>query len=410
MANNNIITAIDIGTTSIKGLSVVKNPNSLEVVAKAVQQSFGVRKGVVIDVDEVSKKINQVISQLQDESGENIERVFININGSHIFSTLSRGNIVISRADQKISSEDIERVMQAAQTFSLPSNKEILDVFPCEFIVDGEGGVKEPLGMKGVRLEVEILALGALSPYIQNLTNAVLNSSLQKIDDITLSSLAAARAVLTPQEKELGVYLIDIGAGTIGLSAFIEGNLIHAFVLPVGSSNITNDIAIGLKTSIEIAEKIKKEFVTCPIVKSKKRKKSAARSQNIRIELSDQESPLIFSPKKLTEIVEPRISEIFREINKEIKKVSSNHLFPAGVVLTGGGAKLPNIVEFAKNELELPCRIGVLKELKGLEDDPVFSVVSGLILDGVDLEDEELPSIWPRIKSKLEKMFNKFKP
>ena len=377
MARNYFITGLDIGTSSIKGLVAFKKAGSseLEVISQTEMPVFGMRKGAVIDSENVSKSVAKVVAELENSSNKKINSAYINIGGSHIFVTTSRGSVAVSRADKKISQEDIERVLQSAQAISLPPNKEILDIFLKEFIIDGEERVKNVLGMQGIRLEAEILAVCAFSLYLKNLTTAVLDSGLQ-ILDITPSPIAAARAVLTPQQKELGVAVIDIGAGTTGLSVYEEGDLIHTAIFPLGSAHITNDIAIGLRVGTDTAEGIKKEFGFCAQKPVKKIE---------RIELPDHNS-LIFSNKQLAKIIESRIYEIFEQVNKELKKISRQRLLPAGVVLTGGGTKLPGIVEFAKRELKLPVQIGTLRNFVGIEDDQSLATVCGLILGGVDLE------------------------
>jgi len=380
MARQSIITGLDIGTGNIKILvaSFKNGEEGLEVIAQTQEPSFGVRKGVVIDCEKVSRIIQILLNKVRTETGQRIDSVLVNIGGTHLFCTNSRGTVAVSRADQKISEEDVERVMQAAQAFSLPSNKEILDITPKEFIVDGEGGIKEAVGMQGVRLEAEVLVLAGFSPYKKNLTQTVLDSDLQVLDVIP-SPLASATAVLSQRQKELGVALLDIGAGTSELAIFEEGDLTHLAVFPIGSANITNDIAIGLKTDIDTAEIIKIEYGCC-IFKGNDKK------QKIEIE---GESPLIFSQKMLAKIIEARVSEIFGEVKKELKKISKPGLLPAGIVLTGGGAKLPGIVELAKKELKLPCRIGKPSNFTGLDADPSLSTVAGLILSTVDLERKE---------------------
>jgi len=406
MSKTPIITGLDIGTSTIKTLVAQKTSNTeLEVISQISEPASGTRRGVVIDIEEVSRIIQDILERVKLENGARIDSVYINVGGSHIFSTSSRGLVSVSRADQKISEEDIARVIQAAQTFSLPSNKEIFDVFPKEFIVDGERGVKEVLGMQGVRLEAEVLVLGGFSPYLKNLTQAVSNSNLQ-ILDIIPSPIASARACLTPRQKELGVALLDIGAGTSGLCVFEEGDLIHLAIFPIGSANITNDIAIGLKTDIEVAEKIKIEYGSCfsNLAKASRKKE--------KIKIGEAE-PLIFSQKQLMGIIEARASEIFGEVNKELKKISREKLLPAGVVLTGGGAKLPKIVELAKRELRLPCRLGKPQGFLNLEKDSTFATVCGLVLEGADaLEAEKSPSYLSgaNLLTKLKRIFKIFIP
>jgi len=364
---------------------------------------LGVRKGVVINVHNVSEIIENLVKKVKQDCGRKIEGVYASIGGCHIFCTSSRGLVSVSRADQRISEEDIERVLQNAQSFSLPANKEILDIFPREFIVDDEGGVKEAVGMQGMRLETDVLVLCGFSPYLKNSTQAILNSDL-RVNYSTPSPLAAARAVLTPREKELGVVILDIGAGTTSLAVFEEGSLIHVAIFPIGSGSITSDIAICLKTDIDVAEKIKLEFGSCHAAA-----KSHTDEKKIKIE---GEEPIIFSKKTLTDIIGARVSEIFSLANKELKKISRQNLLPAGVVLTGGGAKLPGIKELARKELKLPCRIGFPQGFPSFSEDSSLSVLCGLVLEGAEAEGgPEGPG--PRaggVINKIKKFFRIFVP
>ena len=403
MPKPHIINALDIGSGSIKLLSVSKKPGErdFEILTQIQEPSLGVRKGVVIDVSSAAKTISSLIEKAEQDCGIKIERVYANIGGGHIYSVFSKGLVSVSRADRKISEEDVERVLQAAKTLPLPSNKEILQIFPKEYVVDGGGGVKEAVGMEGVRLEAETILLCGFSPYIKNSTQTILKSGVQ-ISDLIADPLASARAVLTPREKELGVCALDIGAGTISMAVFEEGNLIHAAVFPVGSGHITSDIAICLKTDIDTAEKIKLEFGTCKNSCLKKEKKA---EKNIRV---DGEEPIVFSKKELTNIIEARVLEVFDLVNKELRKISRQGRLPAGIVLTGGGAMLPGIKELVKKELKLSCRIGLAQGFSGFQTDPSLSTLYGLILEGVDLEDQV--SSPGGIKNALKKMFRIFIP
>ncbi|MBU3934818.1 cell division protein FtsA [Patescibacteria group bacterium] len=409
MAKTQIITGLDIGTSTIKVLVAQKKGKELEVLAQSQIPSFGVRKGAVVNIEEVEKNIQALLSEVEKLSNKRVNSVLINIGGSHLYVTPSDGIISVSRADQKISQEDIERVLQAARAVNIPSNEEILDVFPKEFIINDQKGIKEPLGLTGIRLEVRALLLCVFSPYFINLTQAVLNNKLQ-IDGIIPSPLAAAFAVLTPQQKEIGSALIDIGSATTSLAVFEEGELIHLAVFPIGSANITNDIAIGLRTEIGIAENIKKEHGSCILGRNKKEKISQARKK---IEIFDKASPLVFSKKLLIDIIEPRVSEIFDLINKELKKIGRQELLPGGIVLTGGGANLPRIKELARQELKLPCKIGIPNGVIGLEEDPSLATVCGLVLEGSDFrEDSPLVrnGIWSKIWARIKKIFKNFIP
>ncbi|MCX6720161.1 MAG: cell division protein FtsA, partial [Candidatus Staskawiczbacteria bacterium] len=345
----NIVTGLDIGTYSIKALVAQRKQKEWEVLSYAEMPSFGLRKGAVVNVDETAKNVQMILSGVEKDCNKKIDSVFVNIGGSHLYVTPSDGIISVSRADQRISKEDVERVLQATRAVNIPSNEEVLDVFPREFIIDDQKGIKQPLDLTGIRLEAKVLLLCVFSPYFINLTQAVLNSKLQ-IDDVVPSPLAAAKAVLTPQQKELGVALIDIGASTTSLAVFEEGELLHLAIFPIGSSNITNDIAIGLKTEVAIAESIKKQHGTCMFARTDKDRKEQAKKK---IEVFDKSSSLSFTKKNLIDIIEPRVSEILDLVQKELRKIGRQELLPGGIVLTGGGAKIPRIKELTKETLKL---------------------------------------------------------
>lgn len=399
---NHIVTGLDIGTHSIKALVAQQRGKEWEVLSYASIPSFGLRRGAVTNVEETAKNVQLLVSNLEKECGRRINSVFVNIGGSHLYVVPSDGLISVSRADHIISQEDIDRVLQATRAINIPSNEEILDVFPKEFIIDDQKGIKQPLGLTGVRLEAKVILLCYFQSYFINLTQAVLNAKLQ-IDDIIPSQLAAAEAVLTPQQKELGVALIDIGSATTSLAVFEEGDLIHFAVFPLGSANITNDLAIGLKTEPAIAEEIKKEYGTCVMPKEK------GDQAKKKFEVSG----VSFTKKSLVDIIEPRVSEILDLMQKELKKIGRQELLPAGVVLTGGGAKLPKIKELAKQQLKLNCQIGVPKGIAGLDESPEIATVAGLLLSGAALEDEGALPGWEVFKgwtSKFRRMFRVFIP
>ncbi|PIR91208.1 cell division protein FtsA [bacterium (Candidatus Gribaldobacteria) CG10_big_fil_rev_8_21_14_0_10_37_46] len=410
MTKSTILTALDIGTDSIKTLIGRSNPKkeNFEILAMAQIHSAGVRKGEVIKVKKLIPAIQSSIREVQKKSGLRVKKCIFNINGNHLSTVPSQGLVSVSRADQKISEEDISRVLHQAQTLSLPSNKEILDIFPKEFIVNGEGGIKEPLGLHGLRLEVRALLIYVFSPVLENLVQA-LDSIGLKFDsnNIVPSPLASAKACLNFEQKELGVALVDIGAETTGLAVFEEGDLIHCHIIPLGSANITNDIAIGLRTEIETAERVKKEFGSLSFSKEKKKKQKKTKEK---IEIP--EKSLICSRKVLENIIESRVSEIFSQIQKELKKISKQELLPAGTVLTGGGSLLPGIEEYAKRVLKLPCRLAAPKNIPGLPGDPSFSVAVGLLLEGWDLEEEGIKagSFSGGLGEKIRRIFKIFLP
>ncbi len=379
--NPKIITGLDIGTGSIKVLSVVEKPDrSLKILSKVQVPNSGMRRGVIVDPAKVSKNICIALEKVQSETGKKVEEICVNIGGAHIFSILSKGSIVVSRADQRISEEDIRRVIQAAKTFSLPLNKKLIDFYPKQYIIDGHSGIKEPLDMKGTRMEVEILAIGAFIPYFNKLEETVLDAGIRTVDVLS-NPIVSANACLTSEQKELGTVVLDIGAGTTSLAIYEEGDLIHLAIIPIGSDHITRDITVGLRIETAVAEKVKKEFGHCL------KDLSVKNGRNKKINLPS--IPLTFSSKLLTKIIESRVSEIFKQAQKEIKGFSSGFL-PAGVVITGGGSQLPNIVDFCKNELKLPCRMGfpILNNgnnseiEESLKKDPSFCTAWGLVLAG----------------------------
>jgi len=412
MARGNIVAGLDIGTYSIKALVTQRKGKSWEVLSYAEIPSFGLRKGAVVNVEDTARNIQLLMSGIEKDCGKRINSVFVNIGGSHLYVTPSDGIISVSRADQRISKEDVERVLQATRAINISSkNDEILDVFPREFIVDDQKGIKQPADLTGIRLEAKVLLLCVFSPYFINLTQSVLNSKLQ-IDDIIPSPLAAAKAVLTPQQKELGVALIDIGAATTSLAVFEEGELMHLAVFPIGSGNITNDIAIGLKTEVAVAESIKKQHGTCIFAKIDNPPAGGkSDQQKKKIEVFDESSSLSFTKKNLVDIIEPRVSEILDLIQKELKKIGRQELLPGGIVLTGGGVKIPRIKELTKQQLKLSCQIGIPKGIEGVQEDPSLSTVVGLALEGVDFGEEEgILGFTKGWGSRLRKMLRLFIP
>lgn len=401
---SNIVTGLDIGTHTIKALAVQKKNNDLEVLSYAEIPSFGLRKGAVVNIEDTARNVQMIMSGIEKDCNRKINSVFVNIGGSHLYVTPSDGIISVSRADQRISKEDIDRVLQATKAINIPHNEEVLDVFPREYIIDDQKGIKQPLDLTGIRLEAKVLLLCYFQPYFTNLTQAVLAGRVQ-IDDVVPSPLAAAKAVLTPQQKELGVALIDIGASTTSLVVFEEGELLHLAIFPIGSSNITNDIAIGLKTEIAIAESIKKQHGSC-MCKAEKADQSKKK-----IEVFDKSSSINFCKKDLVNIIEPRVSEILDLVQKELKKIGRQELLPGGVVLTGGGVKLPKIKELTKETLNLAVEIGGPKQITGLQEDPALATVAGLVLGGIDFEQE--PGIMGVAKGwsgGLRKIFRAFLP
>jgi cell division protein FtsA len=278
-----------------------------------------------------------------------------------------------------VTDEDISRVINAAQAISIPANKEIIHVIPKNYSLDDQKDIKDPLGMNGVRLEVDAMIIEGSSPFIKNLAKCLEQTKID-LDDFILSPLAAAKATLTKRQKELGVVLVDIGGGTTSLVVFEENEILHAAVLPVGGSHITNDIAIGLRTSIDVAEKVKLEFGSAL-------PREIGKKEDINLSEIEPNEEGIVSRQHVAEIIEARLEEIFSLVNKELKSIGREKLLPAGVVLTGGTAKIPGAVDLAKNVMALPAQTGFPMQLGGLidkVDDPSFVTSVGLVLWGLE--------------------------
>lgn len=382
MARDKIIVGLDIGSHSVKAVIAKKKGEEerVRIIGVGNAPSFGVRKGVIIDIDEAAASVKAAISEAERLSGVKIEVASVNLDGSHIISRASKGVVAVSRADQEISEDDIARVVSAAEAISLPQNKEILHVIPREFIVDGEAGIKDPLGMHGVRLELNALIVECSTPVLKNIEKCIGAAGLE-LGSIILSPLAAGRSALTKRQRELGVLVLDIGSSTSGLAVYEDGDLIHTQILPVGSAHITNDIAIGLRTNIDVAEKIKIDYGVClPEEVSKKEIVDLAKFGH--------QEPGQAMKREIAEIIECRLEEIFDLVNKELKKIGKQSLLPAGVVLLGGGAKLPGIIELSKKILKLPAQIGYPQEVDGLVDqieDPSYATAVGLIKWDADM-------------------------
>ncbi len=375
MARSHYITGIDVGSAEVRVVVAQKDAESgqLTVLGVGVEPMHGVQKGVVTDVEEASVALTRALDAAERVAGVPVERAYVSVNGSHISSQNSRGVIAVSRADGEITVDDVDRVVNAAQAISLPANREILHVLPQNFIVDGQEQIADPVGMTGVRLEVEAHVIDGSAPFIKNLTKVV-NQSGVHIEDFVFAPLAASTAVLEKRQKELGVVLIDLGGGTTSIAVYEEKALLHTSVLPVGSSHITNDIAIGLRTSIDVAEKIKLEHGTAL-------PSEVQANETIVVDGDDGEQDSI-SRKEVVNIISARLEELFSFVDKELKEIGRSGLLPAGAILTGGGAHMPGIIDIAKKRMKLPVRIGTPQEVGGVIDqanDPAFAVVLGLI-------------------------------
>lgn len=377
MSKGNIIVGLDVGSSNIHTIIAQDYPDDSmpRIIGVDSAPSQGIRKGSIIDVEEAAKSIRESIERSEKMAGVTVERAVISIGGTKMACQNSKGVVAVGKADGEVTEDDINRSFSAAQTISVPLNREIIHIAPRSFRLDDQENIKDPLGMNGVRLEVDAMIIEGSIPDIKNLTKCVHQAGIEA-DDMVVESLAAAKSVLSKKQKELGVVLINLGGNVTSFAVFEEGNLIHVGVLPIGASHVTNDIAIGLRTSIDVAEKVKLEYGSALADEVDKK-------EEIDLSRIDSQEEGEVSRYHVAEIIEARLEEIFSLINKELKAIGRAGLLPAGAVLTGGGAKLPQIVELVKDTLGLPAQIGYPVQLGGIldkVDDPSFAVSVGLIL------------------------------
>lgn len=377
MAKEQIFIGLDVGSSVIR-VVVGKQESELgspSIIGVGEAPSAGIRRGVIVDIDEAVSSISEALEKAERMTGLSIDHAVVSVGGAQINSQESHGVVAVARADGEITENDVVRVVDASQAISIPPNKEILHVIPKTFTVDGQTGIKDPVGMSGIRLEVDTQIIQASVPFIKNLTKCILQAGLE-IDDLVLAPLAAAQAVLTKKQKELGVAVVDLGGGTCGMVVFEEGDLLLATVLPVGSMHITNDLAIGLRTSVDAAEKVKLQHGMAEAREVKK-------DTDIDLSKIDKQEEGRVSVKHIAEIVEARLEEIFDLVNKQLKTIGRDGQLPAGVILTGGGAKLPGITDLAKKQLRLPVSLGTPSAAATVIDrvnDPSFATAVGLVL------------------------------
>lgn len=386
-SSKKIITGLDVGTEKVCAVIGQKvEDEGIDIVGIGTAKTNGLRKGMVIDIEETISSISRALEDAEKMAGRTCDTVYVGIGGAHIQSSNSKGVIPVSRADGEITQEDVDKVIEAARAVSVPANREIIHVVPRLYTVDGQEGIHDPVGMTGTRLELEANVISGSTPVIKNLSKSIFQSGLT-IAELVLNPLASGEFLLTKRQKEAGTAIVDIGAGTTGLAVFEEGDVMHSAILPVGSNSLTNDIAIGLKISIDAAEQIKKEFGYA---------KSEGFSEEDEIDLSkiDKSEKTTASKQYIAQIIEARLSEIFSLINKELAKVNREANLPAGVHFCGGGAKLHGLVEAAKEQLRLPAQLGSpAVEISGLIEkisDPTYATAIGLLVWGLNTEPVEI--------------------
>jgi len=376
----NTIVGLDLGTTKIACIIAEVDRDQLKIVGVGTCSSEeGLRRGVVVNLEKTARAIEKAVSEAELMAGVKINSVYAGIAGDHIRSINSRGVIAVSRGGNEISQADVDRVIDAAQAVAIPMDREILHVIPQGFIVDDQKGIKDPIGMAGVRLEVEVHIVTGAVASAENIYKSIKRAGL-KVDDLVLQPLASSYAVLTPDEKSLGVALLDIGGGTTDIAMFFEDSIRHTAVIGLGGNNLTSDIAIGLRTPTEQAESIKKKYGCATLSQVKEDEMIGVFGVAGREERE-------VSRQVLAQIIEPRMEEIFSLASREIKRSDYGEMLGAGVVLTGGAAKLPGAASLAEQVFNQPARVGEPRGISGVVDlikDPMYATGVGLVLYGYD--------------------------
>jgi len=375
MGADDIVVGLDIGSGKVcTFIGELTENDKIEIIGIGTSPSLGVKKGVIIDLDQSILSVRESVENAERMAGIRIHSAFVSIAGSHITSINSKGVIAISGESPEITENDIEKVIEAAKAGIISSEKELIHTLSREFIVDGQNGISDPLGMSGARLECKVHIITGSVTAVQNLIKCVEGAGLD-IEEIIFGTLASSNAVLSNAEKELGVLVVDIGSGTTEIAIFVEGGLVYSAVLPVGGIQITNDLAVGLRTSPEEAEKIKINYGTAV-------ENSDSPEKLIEISSINGMNKHNITKKYLVEIIEPRVSEIFNLIGTEIRKSRYYNMIPGGIVITGGSSLLPGISEIAEQVLNLPSRLGSPHyegELADMINDPSYSGAVGLL-------------------------------
>lgn len=376
--NERYVVGLDIGTTKISCvIAEAKDKDSVEVVGLGSAPSRGLRKGVVVNLDATVDALKACVEEAEMMAGVSVESATVGIAGGHIRSFNSRGVVAIGGKERTVGRDDWRRVVDAARAVSIPQDREILHVLPQEFVLDDQNGISNPVGMTGARLEANVHIVTAATTSVQNLVTCVNRAGIM-VRDTVLEQLATAESVLTPDERELGVALIDVGGGTTDLAIFEKGSIWHTAVLPAGGDHFTNDLAVGLRTPIPDAERIKRKHgcALSTLVEG---------DEAIEVPSVGGRKPRLLSRQVMSEILQPRAEEIFSLLRDEIVRAGFDRLLNAGVVLTGGGSQLPGMAEVSEQVFDLPVRIGQPTGVAGLaepESGPQFATAVGLALYG----------------------------
>ena len=377
MEREAVLVGVDVGTSKVCALiGEVARDGSLTIVGKGVVPAVGLKKGVVVNIEQTVRSISGAVDHAERLSGYQIDRAFVGVGGHNVDSQNSRGAVAVSGHHREVTREDIARALEVARAVTIPSNREVLHVLPRGFIVDGQEGVKDPLGMSAIRLEIETHIVTASATAVRNLAKCVQAANV-KIDELVANSLASAESVLSETERDLGVAVADIGYGTIDLALFLDGSPFKTAVLPVGGNNVTNDVAIGLKTSLQVAEELKCQQGSCDL-------STVAEDEVISVSMLGEAAGRTVNRIEVCRIIEARMREIFEMLRAEIR-ASGEGMLPAGVVLTGGASQLAGAAALGRQVLDMPVRVAGPTGIGGLTDNilnPAYSTAIGLLYWG----------------------------
>ncbi len=373
--NDQIIVGLDVGTTKICAIVGKITAEGIEIIGIGTNPSEGLRKGVVVNIDSTVDSIKKAVHEAELMSGTDIKAVVTGIAGAHIKGFNSHG--IIGVKDREVSSKDVEKVLEAAKAVAIPMDREVIHTMAQEFIIDDQDGIKDPVGMSGVRLEVKVHIVTAAVASAQNIVRSCNRAGLE-VYDIALQQIASSAAVLTPEERELGVMVIDIGGGTTDIAVFTNGSICYTASLPLGGNQLTSDIAIGLRTPVTAAEKIKKQY-GCAMISL------IGQNDTIEVPSLGGRPPRVLSRQILGEIIEPRVEEILELVKRELYKSGFHDQVVSGVVLTGGSSLMPGVEELAESVFEMQARSGIPQHVGGLLDivkSPIYATGVGLLITG----------------------------
>ena len=398
----NLIVGLDIGTSKIVAIvGEITDENTIEIIGIGSHVSRGLKKGVVVNIESTVQSIQRAVEEAELMAGCQINSVYTGIAGSHIRSMNSHGIVAIK--DKEVTPNDVDRVIDAARAVAIPADQRVLHVLPQEFIIDNQEGIKEPVGMSGVRLEAKVHLISGAMSAAQNILKCVRRCGLE-IDDIILEQLASSHSVLTEDEMELGVCLVDIGGGTTDIAVFTEGAIRHTAVIPIAGDQVTNDIAVALRTPTQYAEEIKIKYA-CALTQL------AGAEETIEVPSVGDRAPRRLTRQTLAEVVEPRYEELITLIQAELRRSGFEDLVAAGIVLTGGTSKMECVVELAEEIFHMPVRLGLPHSVSGLVDvvrNPIHATGVGLLLFGHEqrktgsldaLSSGDVNAVWQRMKS-----------